>query len=259
MRYIAGFCACLALVAVEASAQGVAVPGAGFDNMHILTPNPAETRAWYIAHLGAVASPTAGMAYLGRTLVVFLKNDKAQPSTGSVIDHLGLSFADADAKIKELEAAGAKVILPVKELPGVFKAGFIQDPWGVKIEVLQDSDLPGLHHLHLRVQDPQATLQWFQQMMGGERSKLKGRIEGLRYGPMWLLVADSGGEATAPSADRAIQHIAWRVPNIDEATTTLIGRGLTIGASRPYEDVRFAILEAPSGVRVEIIQRPQQP
>jgi catechol 2,3-dioxygenase-like lactoylglutathione lyase family enzyme len=257
MRYIAGFCACLAFVAVQASAQGVAVPVAGFDNMHILTPNPAETRAWYISHLGAVASPTAGMAYLGKTLVVFLKNDKAQPSTGSTIDHLGLSFPDADAKIKELEAGGAKVISPVKEIPGVFKAGFIQDPWGVKIEVLQDPDLPGLHHMHLRVPDPQATLQWFQQMMGGERSKLKGRIDGLRYGPMWLLVADSGGETTAPSADRAIQHIAWRVPNIDDARATLIGRGLTIGAARPYEDVRFAILEAPSGVRVEIIQRPQ--
>ncbi len=142
-------------------------------------------------------------------------------------------------------------------MPGLFKAGFVQDPWGVKIEMLQDPDVLGLHHMHLRVRDPEATLKWFQQMMGGERAKLKGRIDGLRYGSMWLLAADSGGEATAPSADRAIQHIAWRVPNIDEARTTLIGRGLTVGDARPYQDVRFAILEAPSGVRVEIIQRPQ--
>jgi catechol 2,3-dioxygenase-like lactoylglutathione lyase family enzyme len=257
MKSIACVCACLALVAVRASAQGVSVPTVGFDNMHILTPTPPETREWYIKHLGAVAAPTAGMAYLGKTLVVFLKNDKAQPSTGSTIDHLGLSFADVDAKMKELEAAGAKVVTPAKDMPGLFKAGFIQDPWGVKIEVLQDSDVLGLHHMHLRVRDPEATLKWFQQMMGGERAKLKGRIDGLRYGSMWLLAADSGGEATAPSADRALQHIAWRVPNIDEARTTLIGRGLTIGEARPYQDVRFAILEAPSGVRVEIIQRPQ--
>src|SRR4029077_17805714 len=117
----------------------------------------------------------------------------------------------------------------------------------VKIEVLRDPDVSGLHHLHLRVQDPEATLTWFQQMMGGERTKLKGQLDGIRYGTMWLLVAGSGGESTAPSADRAIQHIAWGVPNIDAARATLIGRGLTVGEARPYEDVRFAILEAPSG------------
>ena len=127
----------------------------------------------------------------------------------------------------------------------------------MKIEVLRDPDVSGLHHLHLRVRDPEATLTWFQQMMGGERTKLKGQLDGIRYGTMWLLVAGSGGESTAPSADRAIQHIAWRVPDIDAARATLIGRGLTVGEARPYQDVRFAILESPSGVRVEIIQRPQ--
>jgi catechol 2,3-dioxygenase-like lactoylglutathione lyase family enzyme len=257
MRSLVDACLCLTLVAAPAAAQGVSVPVVGFDNMHILTPEPAQTREWYIKHLGAVAAPTAGMAYLGKTLVVFLKNDRAQPSSGSTIDHLGISFADVDAKMKELEAGGGKVVEAANDQPGLFKAGFIQDPWGVKIEVLQDAEALGLHHLHLRVKDPEGTLKWFQQMMGGERAKLRGRLDGLRYGPMWLLVADSGGEATAPSADRAIQHIAWRVPNIDAARTTLIGRGLAVGDARPYQDVRFAILESPSGVRVEIIQRPE--
>src|ERR1700704_1345678 len=95
MKVIACVCACLVFVAARPSAQGVSVAVVGFDNFHILTPNPAETREWYIAHLGAVAAPTAGQAYLGKTLVVFLKNERAQPSTGSTIDHLGLSFADA--------------------------------------------------------------------------------------------------------------------------------------------------------------------
>jgi lactoylglutathione lyase len=257
MKLFASVCAVLLLLEGPGFGQGVSVPVMGFDNMHILTPNPAETRDWYIKHLGAVASPTAGMAYLGKTLVVFLKNDKARPSAGSTIDHLGVSFPNVDAKLLELEGAGAKVVSPAAESTGPFKAGVIQDPWGVTIEILQDPEVLGLHHMHLRVKDPEATLAWFQQMLGGERAKLKGRLDGLRYGPMWLLVSGSGGETTAPSADRAIQHIAWRVPDIDQARTTLIGRGLTVGDARPYQDVRFAILEAPSGVRVEIIQRPQ--
>jgi catechol 2,3-dioxygenase-like lactoylglutathione lyase family enzyme len=95
-------------------------------------------------------------------------------------------------------------------------------------------------------------------MMGGERGKLRGQLDGLRYRSVWLLAADSNGETTAPSVDRAIQHIAWRVSNIVEARTTLMSRGLKVGDPRPSQDVPgFAFLEDPSGVRVEIIQRLQ--
>jgi catechol 2,3-dioxygenase-like lactoylglutathione lyase family enzyme len=63
-----------------------------------------------------------------------------------------------------------------------------------KIEVVQDPELVGFHHVHLRVPDPAATLQWYQDMFGGERASLKGRIDGLRYGGVWLLAAGSGQE-----------------------------------------------------------------
>jgi lactoylglutathione lyase len=249
--------ACLVLVCVRVAAQGISTPTVGFDNVHILSPTPVETREWYMKYLGATVAPVAGQAYLGKTLLVFLKNDKAQPSTGSTIDHLGVSVASVDATMKALEAGGATVITAVGDVRGLFRAGVVQDPWGVKIEVLHEPGVTGLHHIHLRVRDSEATLAWFEQMMGGERAKLHGRLDGLRYGPMWLLVDDSGAETTSPSGNRAIQHIAWRVPNIDEARTTLVGRGLQIGEPRPFQDLRFAIFDAPSGVRVEIIQRPQ--
>jgi hypothetical protein len=47
------------------------------------------------------------------------------------------------------------------------------------------------------------------------------------------------------------------VKNIDAARSTLIGRGLEVSTPRLSQDVRFAFLEDPSGVRIEIIQRPQ--
>ena len=256
MKCLTAFCAALLLTTARADAQGVSSAAIGFDNMHILSSSPAETRAWYIKHLGLTPAPTASMAYLGKTLVVFLKNDKAQPTTGSTIDHLAVSVGNVDGKLEELAGDGAKVVTPAADKPGPFRAGLVQDPWGVKIEVLHDPLVTGLHHLHLRVRDPEATLAWFQQMMGGERGQVKGLADGVRYGAVWLLVSGSGGESTAASADRAIQHIAWRVPDIDAARKTLLARGLTVGDARPYEDVRFAVLESPSGVRVEIIQRP---
>jgi catechol 2,3-dioxygenase-like lactoylglutathione lyase family enzyme len=165
--------------------------------------------------------------------------------------------------MKELEAGGARAVDSSKDMPGLFSGRFVQDPWGVKLEVLKDPEAlndpqrMGLHHVHLRVRDPEATLVWFQKMMGGERVK-SARLDGLRYAALWLLAADSGGETTAPSIDRAIQHIAWRVSNIAEARTTLIGRGLKVGDSRPSQGVPgFAFLEDPSGVRIEIIEREQ--
>ena len=163
MKSIVCLCACLSLVVVRASAQGVAVPLVGFDNMHILTPNPAETREWYIAHLGAVAAPTAGMAYLGKTLVVFLKNEKAQPSTGSTIDHLGVSFADVE-KMTELVAAVPGGDTPPRNA-GAVQAGFIR-PQGVKT----DDAGPGVPGCILNLRPGSGRgAEWFRQMMGGER------------------------------------------------------------------------------------------
>ena len=116
-------------------------------------------------------------------------------------------------------------------MPALFAGRFVQDPWGVKIELLKDPDMLGLHHVHLRVRDPKATLVWFQKMMGGERVK-SARLDGLRYAALWLLAADSGGETTAPSIDRAIQHIAWRVSNIGECCMSRRGRCMATTTAR---------------------------
>jgi len=40
--------------------------------------------------------------------LIFLRNEKAQPSAGSALDHIGFSFADLDAKMNELEADGSR-------------------------------------------------------------------------------------------------------------------------------------------------------
>ena len=116
----------------------------------------------------------------GDTRLIFLKNDKGQPSTGSALDHLGFSFADLDAKMKEFEAAGVKVVTPVRDVAGLFKLGFIEDPWGTRIEVVQDSEKLGLHHVHLRGPDPAAILAFYKEKFAGDIGKLKDRIDGVK-------------------------------------------------------------------------------
>jgi hypothetical protein len=235
-------------------AQGVAIPDMPFDNFHILTPAPAQTRDWYITHLGAVAAPTAGMAHIGPTLAVFLRNATAKPSAGSAIDHVAFSTPAVEAKARELEASGATRIVVASNL-AASSSRFLRDPWGVTIEILDDPATRGLHHFHLHVRGAHAAIDWYQMTIGGERRQFE-QHDGLRFGAMWLLASESA-DVTAPSADRAIQHVAWRVADIDRARTLLLAHDVKVGEIRPYQDVRFATFESPSGGRVEIIARPQ--
>jgi lactoylglutathione lyase len=246
--------ACFLLVAASAFANGPAVQAIDFHNVHIRVSDPAKAAEWYVKYLGATAGRAPQLITFGKTLIEFVKTDKAQPSAGSVIDHIGLSYADLTAKMKDFEAGGARIVTPVKDNPGLFALGFIEDLWGTKIEVVQDPELLGFHHVHLRVPDPAATLKWYQDMLGGERTKLKGRIDGLRYGNVWLLAASSGAETPAPSADRAIQNVAWLVPNVDQAVEVFKSKGVkTTTEPRSIGTVRYAFVEDPNGVRIELI------
>src|SRR5258708_3826430 len=89
------------------AASGV-LHAVAFDNLHIRVPDTAKAATWYVAHLGATQAPSPWRVYFGRTVIVFVRGDSAPPSAGSVIDHFAVSVSDVAAKVKELEAAGAK-------------------------------------------------------------------------------------------------------------------------------------------------------
>jgi catechol 2,3-dioxygenase-like lactoylglutathione lyase family enzyme len=230
-----------------------------FDNLHIRVPDTAKAAEWYVAHLGATPAPSPWRVYFGRTVIVFVKTEHAPPSAGSVIDHFGVAVNNVAAKVKELESAGAKV-LAAPEAATKGRAVFVEDPWGVKIEILSDTRSLGFHHVHLKVADPKATLLWYQEMFGGAREKLKDRIEGLRYENVLLLAEPSGPHGLAASADCAIQLIAWQIPNRDEAVTALKTKQVAIvnsGVSKVEgQPVPWAFVDDPNGVRIELLQRP---
>lgn len=253
---LVGFCVALAAATASAAVDGGLVKAGDFHNVHIRVPDPQKAGDWYVRHLGATAGRAPQLVFFGSTLVEFVKDEAAKPSVGSVIDHIGLSYADLDAQMVRLAAGGAKIVTPVRDVPGLFKLGFIEDPWGTKIEVVQDAEQLGFHHVHLSVPDPSAVLGWYQDAFGGERTKLKGRIDALRYGGVWLLAAASaGGEKPAGSAGRAIYNLAWTVPSVDDAVTALRARGLKVTVEpRSLPSVRYAFVEDPNGILIEFIQ-----
>ena len=228
-----------------------------YDHVHLAAPEPAKAVEWYRAHLGAQAGDLPDRVQFGKTIFAFIQSANAQPSEGSVIDHLGLSFTNLEAKVKELEAAGARVLSPVREAPGLFKLAFVQDPFGVKLELVEDTELLGFHHIHLRVPDPEAALAWYVQMFGGERSKLKGRLDAVKYvnPDVWLLAQKADG--AAPSQGHAIDHLGWRANDIDAKIAELKQKSVQVtGEPRDVRDLRVAFVEDPSKVRIELVKRP---
>jgi catechol 2,3-dioxygenase-like lactoylglutathione lyase family enzyme len=256
-------CAFVLSTALAALAQAPTLP---YDHVHLNVPDQAKAVEWYQKNFGGTPTAEApDRLMFGTTRLIFLKSANGQPSAGSSIDHIGFSFADLDAKMKALEAAGVKVVTPVRDVPNLFKLGFVEDPWGTKIEVVQDSGLLGLHHIHLRAADPAEMFTWLLAKFGGERTKLKGQIDAVKYSAagfsdMWVLV--QRGEST-PSEGRAIDHIGWRATNLVEKIGELKTAGVKVTTEpRPLTladktTIQFAYVEGPAGTKIELVQRPR--
>lgn len=229
------------------------------DHIHLAVPDQSKAVAWYQKHFaGQSMQEGPERLMFGETRVIFQKNDKPEPSSGSSVDHIGFSVTDLDVTIARLIADGAKLVTPARDVPGLFKLAFVDDPWGVRIEVVQDSAKLGLHHVHLRAPNPETALTWYLDNVGGPVGKLKDRIEGLNLGGVWLLVQK--GEAT-PTAGHAIDHIGFRPTNVDNVVAGLKAKGVKVTTEpRPLTlpsgvSMRLAFVESPEGVRIELVQR----
>jgi catechol 2,3-dioxygenase-like lactoylglutathione lyase family enzyme len=229
-----------------------------YDHVHLAAPDQAAAVEWYRKNLGGQLSAEGkDRVTFGKTRFIFLKAAAAQPSAGTAIDHIGFSFADVDAKMKELEAAGVKVT-PVREAPGS-KVGFIDDPWGVKIELVQDPELLGFHHIHLRAPDKAASLAWYKERFGGQPAKWKGLDDGLKYGDVWVFVMTTTGNVP-PSVGHAIDHLGWRVPDLEKILGDLKAKNIkvlqgTTALTLATGVVHYSFVEDPAGTKIEIVQR----
>jgi catechol 2,3-dioxygenase-like lactoylglutathione lyase family enzyme len=229
------------------------------DHVHLAAPDQPKAVEWYEKQFGGKTTPEGtDRLMFGETRVIFQKNAMPQPSAGSVLDHVGFSVPDLDAAMKQFAAAGVKITSPAREVAGLFKLAFVEDPWGTRIEVVQDPQKLGLHHVHLRGPDPAATLAWFADKFGGKVEKFKGRIDGIKYTDVWVL-ADRGD--AVPSAGHAIDHIGFRPINLDSTVAALKAKNVKV-TSEPRAltlpsgtTMHIAFIEGLDGVRIELVQR----
>ena len=224
-----------------------------YDHIHLAVPDPDKAYEWYVTNLDGQQGENPGRImfepFTGRrplpVLLMFLKLPDAKPSEGGVIDSIGFSVADVAAKVKTLEAAGAKVLSP----------SVVVDPWGTKIELVNDVPGRGFHHVTLRVEDPDATIRWFASAFGGQRTKMGGR-DALRYDRTYLVV--SKGQGSAPSQGRAIDHLGFAPRDMNADAAALKAQGVkftTEPSAKPNQlGHRTGYVEAPGGIRIELVE-----
>ena len=261
-----------------------------FDSIHLNVPEISSARDWYLKNIGGNAGETADRVAFGRwsgdhplpLQLIFEVSSDIKPSAGSVVDSIGFSYADVDAKVRELQAAGVKITSPPSKAGPDWKHAFAEDPWGTRLELVEDPDNLGLHHVNLRVKDPNASLAWYVRAFGGDRASVYGR-EGIRYRDLGLFyVFASKDEMAVPSDGHSIDRIAWGPLDLDKVVNDVKTLGVKFSSDtnpRGYPACNFVggsaeeggvrrlfctqpnqlphrtvYLEAPDGVKVELVQ-----
>ena len=93
----------LAFLTLGTLASPAAAQTFPYDHIHVNVPDPAAAANWYEKNFGGRRITEApDRLMFGAVRLMFLKKADAKPSAGSAIDHMGFSFADVDAKMKEL-------------------------------------------------------------------------------------------------------------------------------------------------------------
>ena len=239
-------------------------------NVNITSSAPAESVRWYAEHLDcAPLADRDDTADCYGTEVTFVTQPTMGSTQGTGINHIGFSFADVTAKMDELESVGVRgsgVRLQrfpggatLREAPGGYLHGYIFDPWGTRIELLQDPDLLGFHQVHLSAVDPQATLGWYEEMLGGEPAVHAGSDEGLRFGDAWIFVSEHSDGTPATTEGRAVDHIGFVVEDIDAAAAELMAAGVDfqqepVVPENARTSARRAFVYGPDNVRVALLE-----
>ena len=235
---------------------------APYDHIHLAATSSQEAVNWYVKHFGGEAArflrstntdyPIDRVMY-GDIAVIFFERDPGEGSVGSGVDHFGFSMSNVDEVIAGAVADGGKQLGDLVEFAGM-QIGFIEDPWGTKIEIIDDPDLRGMHHLHLSSPDPESTLAWYAQNFGGELEQWKGALPSLNYGDIWLMVSQANGEVAATQG-RSFDHLGWKFADLTAAESELKSNGVEFTMDpREFRTIRIAFAQGPDDVRIELVE-----
>jgi catechol 2,3-dioxygenase-like lactoylglutathione lyase family enzyme len=256
----------LAGIVLAATPAPATAADAAYHHVHLTAPSPEDAAQWYIKHMGCEPlAPRKDAAKCGTVQLLFYRRAPKGASEGTGMHHIGFSFLNLAEKMKQLEANGVKIVTPMRE--GRLKAGFVEDPWGTRIELVEDAESLGFYHVHLHTPDPDKTLKWYQNAFGGQllKRKLTG-VDGLLYGTFWVLATKPADHELPlqPTDGRAVDHLGFSFTNLDASVVELKGKGVKFreevrSVTNPAgQTLKIAFVIGPDDVVIELVQPPPQ-
>ena len=184
-------------------------------------------------------------------------------SQGTSVNHISFAYPDVAAKMQALEdvgVGGAGVRLQrfedgslTRDDAGLGVHGFIFDPWGTRIELIERPGEPRFDHVHLHSADPQAARQWYIDVLGATETST-----GVRVGAIDLRISRNAEGRPAGTFERAVDHLSFAVADIERLTVSIVAAGLNAeGPLRPEHgrsEARRTRFTGPDGVRIELVE-----
>ena len=231
-----------------------------FTHVHMRVPDTAEAAAWHQALLGGeVVSRGPGQAILHRNgmVVTMVAEGETPPSEGGVINHFGIAVEDVAATVARAREMGARIRTEPQVGVTASTIAFIEDPWGTRIELLEDPVYTGVNHVHMMASDADGVHDWFLKMFGGEDipARGKGQFHTILYGDLWVHISRPAEGIPAPSRFRSLDHIGFRVPSLEAFGEALEASGYKpylVRPNPPGSDLMF--FEGPEGIHFEITE-----
>lgn len=234
-----------------------------FTHVHLRTPDPAAAAEWYHTLVGGELRPSAGgmgsVRQAHGSISTMLDDADAESSSGSVIDHFGFAVTDVPAMVEKARLMGAQVIS--EPHPGITAnmIAMIQDPWGTKVELLEDPDYTGIQHVHMVTEGVEALRDWLLEVFGGDYDPERGggRLHAIRYDGIWVYLSEAQEGSTVPSRGRSLDHMGFSVTDMDEIVAKIEASGYepyVIRPNRPGGTTLLMFFEGANGVHFEIAQ-----
>lgn len=187
-------------------------------------------------------------------IILFDKKAPSGPSAGSTIDHIGLKVPDVQSFADKLAKTSYKS--STKSDPAGDQL-MIDGPDGVRIELTEDASMYApleFNHIHFHATQPKDMQAWYSKTFGARAGTGENADSSLIPGAMLTFTK---ADAAAPTAGRAIDHIAFEVKDLETFCKTLGANGIKLDS--PYQsmpDIKFAhaFLTDPWGTRIELTE-----
>ena len=236
--------------------NGPRIVAAGF--LQLNSADPRAAQEFWQEVIGAAPGDDvqAGVSMIGAT-ILFNKKAPSGPSGGSTIDHLAIKVPELQPFADRLAKTKYKSSHPAADETRLM----IEGPDGVRVELMEDNTMFAsreFNHIHLHSAQPKEMQEWYLKNLGG-RAGTGENENGVQLQGATLLF--SKAESVAPSANRAIDHLAFEVKDLTAFCGKLTENGVKLDTA-PHavaeRKASVAVLTDPWGTTIELLERAGQ-